>query len=126
MALHLVARAEVRQAASSSRRYAAVTTAVAVRGGRASPGFSRRAPPAPDGLGPELGDLRSVVRGVRIEGGDLGEPHRTRIVRAESAKHGVATRTTEQCFRRSAGVWAGQPTVETESGVPADSPPHAL
>lgn len=49
-------------------------------------------PPAPDGLGPELGDLRSVVRVVRIDDGDLGAaaqndtdlrtkcPHRTGVL----------------------------------------------
>jgi hypothetical protein len=42
----------------------------------------------------------------------------------ESAKRGVLTRITEQCFRRSAGIWAGQPTLETESGVRVDSPPQ--
>jgi hypothetical protein len=44
----------------------------------------------------------------------------------ESAKRGVRTRITDQCFRTSAGIWAGQATGETESGVRVDSPPHAL
>jgi len=40
----------------------------------------------------------------------------------ESAKQGVPARTTAQWFRRSERIWAGRPSVSTESGVQAGSP----